>query len=526
MDIIRKFSNDSAELEVRILGDSERPLFVARDVAKVLDIKDINSTIRDFDDEQKGMHIVHTPGGDQTINVLTEEGLYKLLFVSRKDAAKRFQKWVFNVIHELRTKGKYELEQKFIEEKKQIESKTQELETKYNQLDSFMKRKHFTARDVIYLAQMHPSRKDDLYKFGRTTDETSRRKNYRGQRAEPIEMVDTLPVIDRKRAESNLKYIVEPYIYSNTSEEIVQMPYHLLKLAADAAVYIDKIKLKISEEMKNYIPPHIQDTTIEPASNDDIAIMEAEVGDISLTISDDHKCEGQIPEEMPLGDVSDHDSDDNILDESDADDDKYDLFVRENIRQKDGAKLTRVKLQERIKAHFGNENLTPNTYEIIKRLAHDKKATTIIGYELTDSTIADFINAYCDTNPSYRIDTVTLMEAYLRNTPNAIKQTAKFLQTLQEMGYNNTRNTDGRFVIGLALKDGSLESFIRDKCAQDDGFKVSFDDFNNAYTTYCTEKSLRAYKRPTIKARMSDLGYGIQKYNNGCINFMGITVAY
>jgi hypothetical protein len=51
-----------------------------------------------------------TNGGPQDVLFLTEVGLYRLLGMSRKPIAKKFQKWVANVIKEIRLNNKYELE--------------------------------------------------------------------------------------------------------------------------------------------------------------------------------------------------------------------------------------------------------------------------------------------------------------------------------------------------------------------------------------------------------------------------------
>jgi hypothetical protein len=364
-----------------------------------------------------------------------------------------------------------------------------------------MKRKHFTARDVIYLAQMHPSRADDIYKFGRTTDETTRRKNYRGQRAEPIEILETIPVIDRKRAEGNLKYIVEPYIYSNTSEEIVQMPYHLLKLAADAAVYIDKIKLRISEEMKNYIPPHIETSTIEPATDNEITAADSEVKDLTLSVSEEFIIDEKhdnIAEEL-----DEHTEINNIAEEKpdDIPNNKIQQFIDKYLRKKDKAKVTRVKLQEIIKREFKDEvtidnlvitsKLTDITQEILETLNIDKKATTINGYELIDYSVKEFVDNHCDLDPTYRIDSVSLMNVYQTNTQDPIKVPAQFISQLEYLGFTNTKNTDGRYIVGLLPREGSLEQFIHtlDTCGH-----ISLKDFMTAYNSYCDANSLRPYK--------------------------------
>src|ERR1700744_2989941 len=95
--------------DVRIFGTVEEPLFVANDIGNILEIKNIRTTIKDFDDTEKAVGIVNGRGGNQQMTLLTEKGLYHVLFTSRKQEAKRFQDWVFHVIKEIRLRGKYDL---------------------------------------------------------------------------------------------------------------------------------------------------------------------------------------------------------------------------------------------------------------------------------------------------------------------------------------------------------------------------------------------------------------------------------
>ena len=70
---------------------------------------------------------MHTLGGAQEVTFLTEKGLYKVLFRSRKPIAEKFQNRVCEVIKEIRLKGIYKMEneiKKAIEEKKEIREKT------------------------------------------------------------------------------------------------------------------------------------------------------------------------------------------------------------------------------------------------------------------------------------------------------------------------------------------------------------------------------------------------------------------
>lgn len=48
---------------VRVLGTPDAPLFVAADVCAVLEIAEHRSATRDFEDDEKGVQTVHSPGG-------------------------------------------------------------------------------------------------------------------------------------------------------------------------------------------------------------------------------------------------------------------------------------------------------------------------------------------------------------------------------------------------------------------------------------------------------------------------------
>lgn len=108
LNILRHFVFDESEYEVDIIWENDNPLFRASDVAKIIDIKDIHTSVANFDGDEISRRSMPTPGGIQNVLVLTDIGLYRLLFNSRKPIAKRFQKWVANVIREIQQTGRYE----------------------------------------------------------------------------------------------------------------------------------------------------------------------------------------------------------------------------------------------------------------------------------------------------------------------------------------------------------------------------------------------------------------------------------
>lgn len=80
--------------------------FVARDVTDALGLD--RTAVRKLDDDEKGVRLTHTLGGEQEISIVSEPGLYKLVMRSRKPGAKAFQRWVTHeVLPSIRRTGGY-----------------------------------------------------------------------------------------------------------------------------------------------------------------------------------------------------------------------------------------------------------------------------------------------------------------------------------------------------------------------------------------------------------------------------------
>ena len=88
--------------------DDDRVLFVAKDVCRALSIKNHLQKLKSVDPAYVVQRYCATAGGRQTVNFVNEFGLYALTFASRKSAARRFQKWIYEeVLPNLRTRGSY-----------------------------------------------------------------------------------------------------------------------------------------------------------------------------------------------------------------------------------------------------------------------------------------------------------------------------------------------------------------------------------------------------------------------------------
>ena len=111
MEIVKAFNSNEMHTEILIKGTQLEPLFRASDIGEILGINNIRQSIKDYDNTEKdAVTTSDTTGRNQSITFLTEKGLYKVLFKSRKPIAEKFQNWVCDVIKEIRLTGKYNLE--------------------------------------------------------------------------------------------------------------------------------------------------------------------------------------------------------------------------------------------------------------------------------------------------------------------------------------------------------------------------------------------------------------------------------
>lgn len=148
--------------EVRtVLVDGE-PWFVAGDVAQILGYSATAAMTRSLDDDEKGVQSLHTLGGDQSLTVVNEAGLYSAIIRSTIPQAKAFKRWVTHeVLPQIRRTGKYgsELPASFAEalelaaaQARQIEASEAELvaaRPKVEAFDAFMDADGFYPMDAV-----------------------------------------------------------------------------------------------------------------------------------------------------------------------------------------------------------------------------------------------------------------------------------------------------------------------------------------------------------------------------------------
>lgn len=94
--------------EVRTVQKDGDPWFVLKDVCGVLGVGNVSDVYARLDTDEKGVGQIDTLGGRQSMNIISESGLYNVILRSDKPEAKPFRKWVTaEVLPAIRRSGGY-----------------------------------------------------------------------------------------------------------------------------------------------------------------------------------------------------------------------------------------------------------------------------------------------------------------------------------------------------------------------------------------------------------------------------------
>lgn len=94
---------------IRTVEMNGEPWFVGKDVAEALGYSNSRKALKDHvDEEDKGVTKWNTLGGSQNIAIISESGVYALIFGSKLPDAKKFKRWVTSeVLPSIRKTGAY-----------------------------------------------------------------------------------------------------------------------------------------------------------------------------------------------------------------------------------------------------------------------------------------------------------------------------------------------------------------------------------------------------------------------------------
>ena len=77
---------------VRVVVRDGEPWFVAKDLCQILEIRNTSAALSRLDDDEKAIAPTPTPGGKQSVSIVSESGAYALIMSSRKPGIDKLRK--------------------------------------------------------------------------------------------------------------------------------------------------------------------------------------------------------------------------------------------------------------------------------------------------------------------------------------------------------------------------------------------------------------------------------------------------
>lgn len=182
---------------IRVLGTSENPMFVVKDICNILGLTNVTETLRNIPEKWRSSVSLKTGNSSnfQTSCVVNEAGLYKIIMRSNKVISQPFQEFVCEeILPSIRKTGEYKY-QKILDEKNKLE----EEKTKIQEENKIIKdqkikveeevkklRKKYVKqpkevldqKNVVYLMTSEESEKVGEYNVGKALDLSKRKESY------------------------------------------------------------------------------------------------------------------------------------------------------------------------------------------------------------------------------------------------------------------------------------------------------------------------------------------------------------
>ncbi|CJE20852.1 BRO-N domain-containing protein [Streptococcus pneumoniae] len=145
-EIERLTDTQVLETTLVLYGTNDRPLFLAKDIAKIVGHRtdNIHQFLKNVDDSEKVRNNITTLGGKQEAWFLTEEGLYEVLMQSRKPIAKQFKTQVKAILKDIRQKGYYA-------KARIIKEQAEQLEGQHINIDTLLEATRTPISDLDYI---------------------------------------------------------------------------------------------------------------------------------------------------------------------------------------------------------------------------------------------------------------------------------------------------------------------------------------------------------------------------------------
>jgi len=245
--IIRAFENCDISILQEHTNNKTTYYFKASDIGKVLGIVNIRSSIMNFDEDEKVVRTTYSShGGNQETIYLQSQGVYRILYNSKKEIAKKFRKWAGNILDDIIFNESKELKRQLEEKDKlhqiELDENKKELERTKKQLEQKTKLKVKKWYDCEPGDTIYAVKNDNSIKLGKSKLVKHRETQYVN------EMFYIKKCYNCDLAEKVIHHILDKYRIENNKEYFDisnELAIYTIDIVCD---FLDKF-INFSEEL-------------------------------------------------------------------------------------------------------------------------------------------------------------------------------------------------------------------------------------------------------------------------------------
>jgi prophage antirepressor-like protein len=207
--IVKAFENNPISILQEDINNKKVYYFKASDIGKALDLKNIHVSIQIYDADEKVLRKAYDhKGNEQDTTFLTSQGVYRLLYNSKKEIAKKFRKWAGNILDDIIFNESNELKRQLQENKKQLEEKDKRIQL----LEHKPETHGFEMRKSGYVYLINDLSKPGHYKIGMANNSEKRLRNLNTSSSEKsLRLYFQIETYDIDSVERSIHYILQPY---------------------------------------------------------------------------------------------------------------------------------------------------------------------------------------------------------------------------------------------------------------------------------------------------------------------------
>jgi prophage antirepressor-like protein len=411
--IVKAFENNPIAILQEDINNKKVYCFKASDIGKALKLTNIAVSIQYYDDDERVIRKAYdTTKRLQDTTFLTSQGVYRLLYNSKKEIAKKFRKWAGNILDDIIFNESVELKKKLEEKERQHQI---ELQEKENLLQESSKELSRTKKQLelktklqvkkwydsepghtIYAVKSNTNDANSLITIGKSKNIAQRESNYFTHNQES-DMFFVRKCFNCDLAEKVLHHMLDKYRLENNKE--------WFQISEELATYVINLVCNFLDNFINNID-ELPKTTIM----DDIIKISN-----SFKLQDD-KIDIKIQSNVPEISFKEFDYDKFINECCELDQNYY--CIPEEI-------LGAYKLWSRINIDTSRKNLLynhlKNKFNMEKKYIelYKSKIQIFIGvkpkrihFNIDNKLLTQFLQDKCDIGYTYKITEKQFLESY------------------------------------------------------------------------------------------------------------------